>query len=743
MATQPTNLPVPGESARDLKFNAGKIDEFVTSASHEYIDRFGGRHRTIAGINYESNQAMSNYGYITQKSFEMGSTLNTPNTVLQWESNGEFYRWDGDWSQPKVVPAGSTPDSTGGIGAGAWVSVGDAVIRSDVNNFVWHNSIDLVIAKMASGDAVSIVCYGDSTTDGNGTSGWTQNPIDNSGNAIGNIDHNINSPNSWPVVLESILRGMYKNNNISVHNAGYSGKRMDNGWAVSNYDAAVANNPHYGNGDLTIIDFGLNDIQAGVSVLNNHILQTEVIVEKLLRIGSLPILISSGPEFRDTDDGGLRDNEQISQQINVAKKTICKKYKIPFIDKAKAMKLWLENGASGSDWMSAQPDALHFGDLGHRFQAAFIASRLYGDIIEVDRGGVQNIPFMDSRSNSPAGSVQIYKAQKTKFGANPLFQNPFVSSNLGLSVMQCWVWCNTDESGVIYNSIDNDYQSVYSPEFNSKIKVTDVTLNKLIHNLPSPNVGPAINVSGAFRGADVPISICNLGYGLNLVECVLPSSLSVMEASTYFHGWFSFIDAANTVKKGGLSNLLRDTGDIYYRSSSFDGDYFVLPAPKPSNMSNVVSVVNGMITSLLIEMDLSKGYGMGILAGNVGVSSALPVHIDAGLMIYQTSSTRATLYNYHLNSNGTIGYSDALGYFDRAEGNGFLRLDFSKGSGGEITMVIYSDWEASAALLSLAMEPGAPMKFQPGGRVGAVFINKAEMTSSGKAHLKKATLLRW
>ncbi|STQ70192.1 glycerophosphodiester phosphodiesterase family protein [Hafnia alvei] len=145
MATQPTNLPVPSESARDLKFNAGKIDEFVTSASHEYIDRFGGRHRTIAGINYESNQAMSNYGYITQKSFEMGSTLNTPNTVLQWESNGEFYRWDGDWSQPKVVPAGSTPDSTGGIGEGKWVGVGDASLRRDLSSSLDGNGDNLVM----------------------------------------------------------------------------------------------------------------------------------------------------------------------------------------------------------------------------------------------------------------------------------------------------------------------------------------------------------------------------------------------------------------------------------------------------------------------------------------------------------------------------------------------------------------------------------------------------------------------
>ena len=133
MATQPTNLPVPSESPRDLKFNAGKIDEFVTSENHVYVDRFGNKHRTIEGINYDANQAMLNYGYITKKSFEIGATLDTPNTVLQWESNGEFYRWDGGWSQPKVVPAGSTPDSTGGIGEGKWVGVGDASLRGDLN----------------------------------------------------------------------------------------------------------------------------------------------------------------------------------------------------------------------------------------------------------------------------------------------------------------------------------------------------------------------------------------------------------------------------------------------------------------------------------------------------------------------------------------------------------------------------------------------------------------------------------
>ena len=132
MATQPTQNQVPSESPRDLKFNAGKIDEFVTSPEHVYLDRFGDKHRTIAGINYDANQAILNYGYITKDSFEDGSTISLANECLRWKSNGEFYRWDG--VLPKVVPPGSTPESTGGIGQGKWVGVGDAALRTELNN---------------------------------------------------------------------------------------------------------------------------------------------------------------------------------------------------------------------------------------------------------------------------------------------------------------------------------------------------------------------------------------------------------------------------------------------------------------------------------------------------------------------------------------------------------------------------------------------------------------------------------
>lgn len=128
MATQPTNLPVPSESPRDLKFNAGKIDEFVTSLALQYIDRFGNPHYTIEGLRWLAQQAIAQFGWILIDSFQDGADITIPNQALRDEDTGEYYRWDG--ALPKHVDAGSTPDTSGGVGVGAWVGIGDASLRA-------------------------------------------------------------------------------------------------------------------------------------------------------------------------------------------------------------------------------------------------------------------------------------------------------------------------------------------------------------------------------------------------------------------------------------------------------------------------------------------------------------------------------------------------------------------------------------------------------------------------------------
>lgn len=80
----------------------------------------------------ESIKAAGLFGYITRRSFEKGFNVTTWNEALLWEEDGDYYRWDG--TLPKNVPAGSTPETSGGIGLGAWVSVGDATLRNQISD---------------------------------------------------------------------------------------------------------------------------------------------------------------------------------------------------------------------------------------------------------------------------------------------------------------------------------------------------------------------------------------------------------------------------------------------------------------------------------------------------------------------------------------------------------------------------------------------------------------------------------
>lgn len=135
MATTPTKNAVPSESPRDLKFNAGKIDEFVTSQGWTYTDRLGAKHYTIEGIRYLAQQAMEAFGYvpIDGLTFQTGATINNPNEVLFNQVDNQYYRWTGSLAAgSKIIPANSTPQSTGGIGGGKWISVGDTVLRNDL-----------------------------------------------------------------------------------------------------------------------------------------------------------------------------------------------------------------------------------------------------------------------------------------------------------------------------------------------------------------------------------------------------------------------------------------------------------------------------------------------------------------------------------------------------------------------------------------------------------------------------------
>lgn len=97
---------------------------------------------TIAEFTRASKQSLENQlkgmGYTRVGTFASGATIDNARQTLLWElssgGDGQEYGWTGTF--PKVVPPGSTPNSTGGISAGAWVSRYDPVSRVQVMEIV-------------------------------------------------------------------------------------------------------------------------------------------------------------------------------------------------------------------------------------------------------------------------------------------------------------------------------------------------------------------------------------------------------------------------------------------------------------------------------------------------------------------------------------------------------------------------------------------------------------------------------
>lgn len=151
MATTPTNKPIPSEDPRDLKFNAGKIDEEVNGSADYYIDRFGAQRLTNTGRNNQFQDAQTqresdfvasqadkearfqqfllSSGYQFLGDYENGPyTISARNQIIRYQN--EFWRLNASTNPPYT---------TTGVNSTSWatdvthlVSVGDANLRQEL-----------------------------------------------------------------------------------------------------------------------------------------------------------------------------------------------------------------------------------------------------------------------------------------------------------------------------------------------------------------------------------------------------------------------------------------------------------------------------------------------------------------------------------------------------------------------------------------------------------------------------------
>lgn len=90
--------------------------------------------------------------FVLPGSFVTGSNVLTYNDLLTY--NSTQYRWDG--ALPKQVPSGSSPETTGGIGEGKWVSRTNSISRTEAETlFVSKRFVPASGSFQVSGTALS------------------------------------------------------------------------------------------------------------------------------------------------------------------------------------------------------------------------------------------------------------------------------------------------------------------------------------------------------------------------------------------------------------------------------------------------------------------------------------------------------------------------------------------------------------------------------------------------------------
>jgi lysophospholipase L1-like esterase len=518
--------------------------------------------------------ALSKLSFYRVGTFAAGYTLTNMRQTLEY--SGHEYSWAGTF--PKVVAEGATLATSGGIGDGAWVDRTDVTLRGDLATStgaglvgtadgitvqVKLNAIDAGLgtmskdkirtleywsSRMNSGATVKIVCYGDSTTAGYNTTGYSANPttpvigFDWTDAPVGLTDQNARAPNAWPIKLQGILRAYHSNNNITVYNAGYSGQRLDNGWANYYYDTCVTNNPEIGVPDVVLIGFGLNDTTDAGSSVSAHISETIALCEKIIAQGATPILVTCDANYRSyagwSPSTSGRDNQEVAEQIDAAKKHISKTYGISIIDQSQMQRDWMSKNSDYSNQYQLQNDGLHWGDSGNSMKSGYFARAFIQDIVVCNGAGIERVSWMDSRAKYQKSYTSSWVPstgdEGFKYSRFPKIWYLQTSDYSARDVIfDMWLWCEGEQSSLIYRNFSNS--NIGSSIAKADLPYFSVCSNDAVESPYFTAEMPLTGEDSAYISAtDRACFLCKLRYGLNRVRLYAPNDNTLQ----FWGGWF-------------------------------------------------------------------------------------------------------------------------------------------------------------------------------------------------------------
>lgn len=211
--------------------------------------------------------------------------------------------------------------------------------------------------------------------------------------------------------------------NAVIHNAGVSGKNLDYG--IQNFDANFGEGGTYADSKMVGIGFGINDRLAYTTYSdykNGVYAKLETLIHKCIDRGIQPFLVTSQAttECGVSDDYAaqypLRDSNSINLCANGAKKELAEKYGIPLVDLNRATEQYLLH--SGVPVNTIIPDRLHFGDVGHAFEAGFLFAQFVPRVVQIDGKTEHVLSYASQNLRSAVPENRLSYGGRLKLSAN-------------------------------------------------------------------------------------------------------------------------------------------------------------------------------------------------------------------------------------------------------------------------------------------------------------------------------------
>lgn len=331
-----------------------------------------------------------------------------------------------------------------------------------------------------NGQKYPVVVFDDSTGDGTQTTSGASNTI---GADYINTD-------AYPYKLQQLLRAETGNSTLRMYNAGFAGKTLQ--WFLSNLDAILT---PYSDAKMAFIRCGLNNGNTPDNYANVQGF-LEKIIQRLYYKGIQPVILTTQATdipYSNTSDPVVRYQWQVSARENAMRKAIAAKYGLEIIDITSATENYLLN--SQVNVQTVIPDQVHFGDIGHTFEAGWYFSQICPRVIDVS--AALKIAASTQRIKSAISYTKIVHYGTPQQGFKECWRA--TDNAADTNIVDAWVFCNkqtilssTCESPTtVYVSVDGT--STTLTQNTQTVATLDIGLH---HLLVQTGTAAAINFVG-------------------------------------------------------------------------------------------------------------------------------------------------------------------------------------------------------------------------------------------------------